>query len=522
MRPKTLRGVSVTVAAAVVGGALALTLPQTGATPPTRIMVVGDSVTQGSVGDWTWRYRLWQHLRSVDADVDFVGPNAGVCCDEADRQDETAYADPDFDRDHAARWGMTLERQDYPVSDLVRTYHPDVVVEYLGINDLIWRGTPPEGVLDMVTDFVTDVQSADPDTDVVLGSLPQTWKAGVDEFDAGLPALAEALSTETSLVRVARPEEPFVQDVDTWDPAHPSATGEVKLAAGVADALAEIGIGAPYERPLPVVANGPTTPPALIRALPGNEEARLTWELPPGATAVYVWLRDATVGEVWRRLPYPVAGSSWVSGGLENFHDWEYRLQATKGTAVAENLFSNVVSVRPAPGTMGIVTTTPGDRAVDLLWPVVPDATAYDVVWQPADGSGEPATQTVTATSTTLSGLVAGGSYTVAVTPRWGEESGWPRTVTATAGGPVPARVSGMEVVLDRRDRARLVWPRVSGVTRYEVQQRSGSAWTTAGSVARTRFRTDGLPPGRHAFRVRAWFEQLAGPWSPVARARVR
>ena len=40
-----------------------------------RILIVGDSMTQGSAGDWTWRYGLWKHLDDADVDVDFVGPN---------------------------------------------------------------------------------------------------------------------------------------------------------------------------------------------------------------------------------------------------------------------------------------------------------------------------------------------------------------------------------------------------------------------------------------------------------------
>ena len=39
-----------------------------------RIMLVGDSITQGSTGDHTWRYRLWQHLRADRVPVRFAGP----------------------------------------------------------------------------------------------------------------------------------------------------------------------------------------------------------------------------------------------------------------------------------------------------------------------------------------------------------------------------------------------------------------------------------------------------------------
>ncbi|MFC7503453.1 hypothetical protein, partial [Nocardioides sp. GCM10030258] len=35
-----------------------------------RVLIVGDSVTQGSSGDWTWRYRLWRHLQDAGLAVD--------------------------------------------------------------------------------------------------------------------------------------------------------------------------------------------------------------------------------------------------------------------------------------------------------------------------------------------------------------------------------------------------------------------------------------------------------------------
>jgi hypothetical protein len=42
------------------------------------IMVVGDSLTQGFEGDYTWRYRLWEWFSSQRLAVDFVGPFMGT------------------------------------------------------------------------------------------------------------------------------------------------------------------------------------------------------------------------------------------------------------------------------------------------------------------------------------------------------------------------------------------------------------------------------------------------------------
>ncbi len=42
------------------------------------MMVVGDSISQGGEGDWTWRYRLREWFKVQGVVVDFVGPFLGT------------------------------------------------------------------------------------------------------------------------------------------------------------------------------------------------------------------------------------------------------------------------------------------------------------------------------------------------------------------------------------------------------------------------------------------------------------
>lgn len=329
-----------------VGAGLALVaalLTACGDDEPTRILIVGDSVTQGSAGDWTWRYRLWQHLTDDSVDVDFVGPS-----DELAGPPPAApngdYADPDFDRDHAARWGEGFGDLDDPIGDLVEAYHPDVVVEMLGVNDLI-AGLGPDRVLDEVGAFVAAAQEADPGLDVVIGQLAQAWVGGVPTYDSGLAAVASEHSTDDARVVVAQAPADYVEGVDTWDPAHPSATGEVKIAASVADALAGLGIGEDYPRPLPTVAAVPLRSGDLSVA-PAPGAAVLTWTLPPGANTTYVWIRDVSADGDWERRPYGVPGTTFTDQGLPAGRTYAYKIQSAKGSQVSAD-FSDVVEVTP-------------------------------------------------------------------------------------------------------------------------------------------------------------------------------
>lgn len=124
----------------------------------------------------------------------------------------------------------------------------------------------------------------------MLAEATQTWSPGVPDFNARLPQLAAAASLTGAPVVVADADTGYDAFAHTWDEAHPNAAGEVRIAAAVADALAGLGVGPPASRPLPVVPLGPRLAP-LLRAVPGDGAATLTWTGPPGATAQLVAAR---------------------------------------------------------------------------------------------------------------------------------------------------------------------------------------------------------------------------------------
>lgn len=249
--------------AAILGTALA---PVTASADeePTRVMLLGDSVTQGKDGDYTWRYFAWRGLQQTGAAVDFVGPNTGT--HTADIPFGGDYADPAFDIDHASRWGMAMwEMLNRPsataprMRDLVAGQGPDVIVETLGVNDLAWGQFGEVYVADEVRALVAEARAVKPDVDFVLGGLGQTWLRDVKDYNALLPTLAEELSTPESRVVVA-PAPDLTEGVDTYDAAHPTTEGQVKIAASVSAGLEALGIGRTITMPLPSADPEPTGP----------------------------------------------------------------------------------------------------------------------------------------------------------------------------------------------------------------------------------------------------------------------
>lgn len=357
---------------------------RTSADAPLRILIVGDSVSQGSAGDWTWRYRLWQHLTATGTAVDFVGPRDDLWDNIAGAPASQDYVEPDFDRDHAARWGATLAffpSTDHPVDELVDTYAPDVVLEMLGINDLAFLRHDPARVADDMRAFVATARKADPDVDVVLGHLSQTWFPGANEFNALLDELALDLDDPTARVTTAAVDVGYMLRDDTWDESHPDARGEVRIAAAMADALAGLELAAPYPRPLAAVPRGPRVAPVLTGQA-GDGSASLSWTGPPGADHEIVWLRDLTRRGDWASVGDPVGGTAFALDGLSNGHTYALRLQPVKGYWAAESdIRLNVVRVRPLPPLPGRVEVprlrSPRQDRVRVIATTDPHATSY-------------------------------------------------------------------------------------------------------------------------------------------------
>jgi len=250
---------------------------------PTRVLVVGDSITQGKAGDVTWRYHYWDAFRS---NIDLVGPKQGQAA-PGGGPDVMEYPHV-FDYDHASRWGMLLQSMDWSVADLMAGYTPDVVVSQLGVNDLIYV-TDAAGLLAGQEAFVEQVRAADPGADVVLGQLSTPWNTEAAEYNMQLPALVASLDTPASrVVMAAMP--PMSQGADTYDGTHPNAQGEVKIAAGHEAALVSLGVPVWSE---PVVTPPPSPPPTSqapsvprrVKAVRLGARVKVTWRAGSGASS---------------------------------------------------------------------------------------------------------------------------------------------------------------------------------------------------------------------------------------------
>lgn len=256
---RSARSVLAALAALVAGiltWSLGAIVPATGSAyppeEPVRVMFVGDSLTHGRNGDATFRYYLWQELASQGIPASFVGPRADL---KRRPGVKTWYLrhDRGFERRHAAEGGSGFPQHLPDAAGLVTAYRPDVVVLFLGFNDVKWRS--PLTVAAHARQYADAVWSVDPTVRIVIGEITATSDRGL--VDTGhLRSSAETNTLVAHLlghdprVTIAhtRTDGPDAHG-PTWDPSihtydgtHPTVTGQTLLAQRFAEAFHRMGV----------------------------------------------------------------------------------------------------------------------------------------------------------------------------------------------------------------------------------------------------------------------------------------
>ncbi|MER5885139.1 GDSL-type esterase/lipase family protein [Streptomyces sp. NPDC001941] len=226
-----------------------------------RFMFVGDSMTIGRAGDFTWRYRMWQHLNATfGGPYRIVGPRCELYDTSTGEPVSHLYGDPGFPdraRKHLAGWGEGWQHMAPLIRGTVARHKPDVLLISLGLIDLGFYTTAEQTAAN-VREFFAEARAADPYLRaVLLPVIPNVrahsdapFAAECERFNELLAKAVADLDEPNSPVLLASPPRAYDVDTDTYDGTHPGVSGEHKLAAAFADAMHQAwGIGEPY--PLP-------------------------------------------------------------------------------------------------------------------------------------------------------------------------------------------------------------------------------------------------------------------------------
>ncbi|MFE9795331.1 GDSL-type esterase/lipase family protein [Streptomyces goshikiensis] len=223
-----------------------------------RFMFVGDSMTIGRAGDYTWRYRMWQHLNATfGGPYKIVGPRCEVFDTFADAPTSHEYAEPGFPdhaRRHLAGWGEGWQHMVPLIGPAARAGKADVLLVSLGLIDLGFYTDAPQTAAN-VRRFVEEARAGRPGIRMVLlpvipnvrAESDAPFAAEVTRFNELLAKAAADLSTDASPILLGARPSSYEIHHDTYDGTHPNASGEHRIAGEFASVLHQAwGIGAPY------------------------------------------------------------------------------------------------------------------------------------------------------------------------------------------------------------------------------------------------------------------------------------
>ncbi|GAB2894873.1 cellulose binding domain-containing protein [Streptomyces mayteni] len=340
-RRRRLRRLLVLLVTLLVATGTSLTAQSATAATPTRVMLLGDSIT-GNNG--CWRALLWQHLQAAGhTDVDFVGTL------------QNPYCQGSFDVDNEGHGGFqaTGIANDNQLPGWLSATSPDIVMMMLGTND-VWSHLPTATILDAYTRLLGQMRADNPDVRLIVAQIPPMNPSGCSDcaqgavaLNAAIPGWAAANGTDRSPVTVVDQWTGFSTATDTTDGVHPNeTTGIQKLESRWFPALAAaLGEPGPGPGPDPEPGTGTCRVTAAVNGWNTGLTAALT-VTNTGTTAVNGWSLRFT-------LP---AGQTITSG-------WNATYSPTSGTVTAANASYNGTIAPGASVGIGFQATHTGNAA---------------------------------------------------------------------------------------------------------------------------------------------------------------
>jgi lysophospholipase L1-like esterase len=201
---------------------------------PTRVMLLGDSITLGVYGPTIagpppgyitgYRQRLYDLVTNAGNQVDFVGS-----------QSEGYLVTPTFDTDHEGHGGITDTEVANNVYDWLISNPAEIVILHIGTNELDTSPSDVEVILNEIDRFNIN-------TIVILAKIinHKTYSATTSQFNANLEQMTLNRIVQGDNIVIVDQESTLIYPNDMFDELHPNQPGYEKMAETWYNALAPI------------------------------------------------------------------------------------------------------------------------------------------------------------------------------------------------------------------------------------------------------------------------------------------
>ncbi len=230
--PAWLAALTVLTAGLVAGGGTAHAESNGG----TRVMPLGDSITEGTQVPGGYRIGLWQRAAAGRYTVDFTG---------------SQFNGPGSlgDHDHEGHPGWRIDQIHNSVINWLNSYQPRTVLLHIGTNDILQNysvSTAPS----RLSALIDRITSTSPGADVFVAQITPLSNSGqeaaVRTFNAAIPGIVQSKVNAGKKVHLVNMHDALTT-ADLIDGVHPTATGYDKMAATWYSALQSVpgSIGSP-------------------------------------------------------------------------------------------------------------------------------------------------------------------------------------------------------------------------------------------------------------------------------------
>jgi acyl-CoA thioesterase-1 len=197
----------------------------------TRIMPLGDSITDGYEIPGGYRIELWRMLAARDFTVDFVGS-------------ERNGPDSLPDKDHEGHNGWLIDQIHASVRTWLPRYRPDVVLLLIGTNDM-WQHYRVANAPARLGALIDEIHALRPASRILVSTLPPAgpplFNRRVAKYNAAIRQVVSSRAAAGRPVSLVDAGGRLTR-VDLADGVHPNAVGYRKLAQAWGAALAVRGL----------------------------------------------------------------------------------------------------------------------------------------------------------------------------------------------------------------------------------------------------------------------------------------